>query len=231
MDLYVWAIVANQFAQSALKGEDAPIILACSTNKSSCYQYHGKTKLGYLQNRWLLDIEVDATYLPANNKGGLEQNYKKQNDKGLFSKIENDEYLQKAKSVYLDKAKQYFKSSFLDICTATEKFRNEIKEIKKELKDASLLWGEYINAEEIFKNIYAGKKLYPHELLDKNVLQGYIKKLNLLEDKIISYFKTEPFANKLFCFLKNKTALENRFRKIDIILRDSLLQVKILIYN
>ncbi|MDR2341861.1 MAG: hypothetical protein LBD84_02310 [Campylobacteraceae bacterium] len=230
------SIVANKFVQSALKGEDAPIILACSTNNQAVTNImdsfsKSKTKSGFLQNRWLLDIEGYATYLPANNKEGLRQNYKKQNGEGLFDKIENNEYLQKAKSVYLDKAKQYFKSGFLDICTSMEKLQNEIKEIEKELKDASLLWSKYINAEETLKNIYADEKLYSCELLDENALQSYIKELNLLEDKIISYFKTEPFANKLFCLLKIKTALENRSRKIDIILRDSLLQGKILIYN
>ncbi|MDR0580353.1 MAG: AAA family ATPase [Campylobacteraceae bacterium] len=230
------SIVANKFVQNAIKGDDAPIILACSTNNQAVTNIMdsfstAKTKSGYLQNRWLPDIEGYATYLPSNNKENLKQNYKKQNGEGLFSKIENNEYLQKAKSVYLDKAKLYLKSSFLDIRTAMDKLQNEIKEIEKELKNASLFWSEYINAEEIFKNIYADKELCLHELLDENVLQNYIKELNSIEKKIISYFKTEPLINKFFCFLKIKTALENRSHKIDIILRDSVLQDKIIIYN
>ncbi|MDR1554627.1 MAG: hypothetical protein LBS39_01210 [Campylobacteraceae bacterium] len=237
------SIVANKFVQAALKGGDAPIILACSTNNQAVTNImdsfsKSKTKSGYLQNRWLPDIEGYATYLPANNKEGLEQqniNYKKQSGGGLFDRVENHEYIQKAKSVYLDKAKLYFKNDFLDICDVTKKLRNEIIEIEKRLKNASCLWNEYVNAEDIFKTIHADKKLnedcYLHGLLNEEVLQRYIKGLNSLEEKIILYFKTESLLNKFFCFLKIKTTLENRTRKINIILRDSLLEDKILTYS
>lgn len=66
-------IVANKFVESAIIGNAAPIILACSTNNQAVTNINdsfskSNTKTGRLQGRWLPEIEGYATYLPSNGK-------------------------------------------------------------------------------------------------------------------------------------------------------------------
>jgi hypothetical protein len=232
------SIVANKFVESAIIGNNAPIILACSTNNQAVTNIidsfsKSNTKTGKLQGRWLPEIEGYATYLPANGKTEAELNginYKKQNGEGLFNRVENYDYLQKAKTFFTDKSIQYFGTQILNIKDSTKKLQKEIIEIQSILKDASLKWNEYIKVEKLFLTTYLfpnsnPQKYYSNNILSESSFKSDIESLKSIEEKIIQYFNNESFFRKLFCFFGLKSALNNRASEIKIILRDSLIEV------
>jgi GTPase SAR1 family protein len=232
------SIVANKFVESAIIGKNAPIILACSTNNQAVTNIidsfsKSNTKTGKLQGRWLPEIEGYATYLPANGKTEAELsgiNYKKQNGEGLFNRIENYDYLHRAKTFYKDKSILYFGTQILNIKEVTKKLQKEIVDIQSILKDASVKWNEYINIEKTFLTTYLIsnsniQKYYENNILNEVSFKSDIENLKSIEEKIISYFNNEPFFRKLFCFFFLKSALNNRNSEIKIILRDSLIEV------
>ena len=207
------SIVANKFVESAIIGNNAPIILACSTNNQAVTNIidsfsKSNTKTGKLQGRWLPEIEGYATYLPANGKTEAELkniNYKKQNGEGLFNRVENYDYLQKAKTYFTDKSEQYFGIEITNLKESTKKLQKEIVEIQSILKDASLKWDEYIKAENKFLKTYLPtiintKDYYKNNILNEDSFKVDIENLKGIEDKIIMFFNNEPFFRKLFCF-------------------------------
>jgi len=232
------SIVANKFVESAIIGNNAPIILACSTNNQAVTNIidsfsKSNTKTGKLQGRWLPEIEGYATYLPANGKTEAELkgiNYKKQNGEGLFNKVDNYDFLQNAKTCFTEKCEAYFGIQILNIKEATKKLQKEIAQIQSILKEATLKWDEYVKVEKIFsaKYLFANsdaKNYYDSSILNEVPFKVDIENLNRIEEKIILYFYNEPFFRKVFCFLGIKSALKNRAAEIKIILRDSLIEV------
>lgn len=231
------SIVANKFVESAIIGKNAPIILACSTNNQAVTNIidsfsKSNTKTGKLQGRWLPEIEGYATYLPSNGKTEAELNginYKNQKGEGLFKRVENYDYLQKAKTFFVDKSVDYFGTQILNIKDATKKLQKEIIKIQSTLEDASVKWDEYIKGEKIFLTSYLIpnskiEKYYDNNILNDVSFKNDIENLKNIEEKILIYFNNEPFLRKLFCFLGFKSALNNRASEIKIILRDSLLK-------
>ncbi|WP_159469392.1 AAA domain-containing protein [Dyadobacter sp. 3J3] len=230
------SIVANKIVESAITGENPPLILACSTNNQAVTNIidsfsKSSTQPGKLEGRWLPELDGYATYLPSNGKTEAELkgiNYKKQNGNGLFSKVENKEYLEKATECFLQKSAVYFNASHLSIEEITQKLRSEIMDIQVSLKDASLKWKEYLNAENILAT-YVGDQIlleetyYSKAIIDEKIVNNDISNLMILEEKIIQYFQNESFFRKLFCSLGLQSALKNRAAEIRIILRDSLL--------
>lgn len=232
------SIVANKFVESAIIGNNAPIILACSTNNQAVINIIDSfsklnTKTGKLQGRWLPEIEGYATYLPSNSKTDSdlkEKNYKKQNGDGIFNQLENYDYLQKAKKVFVDKSIQYFGTQILKIKDSTKKLQKEIIEIQSILNDASVKWNDYIKVEKVFLTTYlipnsSSSKYYTNNILNEVKFINDFETLKSIEQKIIIYFNNEPFFKKVFCFLGFKSALKNRAFEIKIILRDSLIEV------
>ena len=231
------SIVANKFVESAILGTKAPLILACSTNNQAVTNIidsfsRSNTKSGNLQGRWLPEIDGYATYLPANGKTEAELkgiNYKKQNGEGLFNRVENYSYLEKAKPYFIEKCSNYLGNKILNINDATKKIQKEIIDIQSSLEEASVKWKEYLKNEKLFSSEYLNdsnnlKKYYSNNILNEISFQSDIESLTKLEEKIISYFNNESFFRKLFCFFGLKSALENRASEVRILLRDSLIR-------
>ncbi len=229
-------IVANKIVESAIKGNNPPIILACSNNNQAVTNIidsfsKSNTRTGHLQGRWLPEIDGYATYLPANGKTAAELtgiNYKKQNGEGLFNKVENYAYLGKAKEYFLQKGSVYLGSTILSIDDINKKLQIEINNIQSSLKSASQKWKEYLKVEKTFLLLYCDEKTeqpkyYSDNILNDKAFEIDIANLTKLEEKIILHFKTESFFRKLLCFLGVKSALRKRASEIRIILRDSLI--------
>ncbi len=230
------SIVASKIVESAITGNNAPIILACSANNQAVTNIidsfsKSNTKSDNLQGRWLPEIEGYATYLPSNGKTEAELkgiNYKKQNGEGIFNRVENNSFLQRAKTIFLEKSTDYFGTGILSIEEATKKLQKEIAEIQTILKDASFKWNKYLEVESIFLTDYLNtnsniNEYYEDRMLNEATFKTDIVSLNSLEQKIINYFNNEPLFRKLFCFFRFQSSLNNRASELKIILRDSLI--------
>ncbi|MFB9075958.1 AAA domain-containing protein [Flavobacterium procerum] len=231
------SIVANKIVESAIKGGEAPLILACSTNNQAVTNIidsfsKSNTREGDLQGRWIPEIDGYATYLSSKIKTVEELkgiNYKKEDGEGLFNNVENPSYLKEAKDYFIEKSKIYLKKQILNIQSVTTELRNEIIKIENNLKEASAFWNDYLNMENQFQNEYyipkaIKDKYYTGTLLNESYFDSDISELKKLEEKNIFYFNNEPFFRKLFCFFRFKSALQNRKSEIRILLRDSLIE-------
>lgn len=232
------SIVANKMVESALRGEDAPIILACSTNNQAVTNIidsfsKSNTREGKLQGRWVPDVDGYATYLPSTSKKETELkgiNYKKLNGNGLFNDIENLEFLQDAKEYFLEKSNEYFNSTALSISSVVQQLRTEISDIEQILKDSGDTWKAYLQSEHVFTSNYLlnNSKVpnyYQEDLLNEDVLKSDVEDLVKTEQNIISYFNNEPFFRKFFCLLGIQSALKNRVSEVKIILRNSQIAI------
>ncbi|MDP9955044.1 hypothetical protein J2X97_000681 [Epilithonimonas hungarica] len=232
------SIVATKVVAAAIQGKNAPIILACSTNNQAVTNIidsfsRSNTREGKLHGRWLPDVDGYATFLPSTGKTEAELkgiNYKKLDGNGIFRKVENQEYISRAKEYFLEKSKDYFNKPVLTLSNIAQNLRNEIIVIEECFKKAGALWKDYIKSEKEFKSKYLSPNLqsnryYKEGILNESVLITDIQNLTLIEKQIISYFKEEPFFRRIFCFLGFKSALKNRASEINIILRDSLIVI------
>ncbi len=231
------SIVANKFVESAIIGNNAPIILACSANNQAVTNIidsfsKSNTKTGELQGRWLPEIEGYATYLPAKGKTEAELkgiNYKKQNGEGLFNRVENYAFLQNAKTYFSEKCEAYFGIQILNIKEATKTLQKEIAQIQLIIEKATSRWNEYVDVEKIFSTKYLSvssdaSTYYDSSILNEASFKVDIESLNRIEEKVIFYFNNEPIFRTFFCFLGIKSALRDRASEIKIILRDSLIE-------
>jgi hypothetical protein len=121
------SIVANQMVQTAIQGQDPAILLACSANNQAVLNIIESFKpvraerFQDLQERWLPDLEGYATYLPARNKNEKELvniNYMKLDDSGLFCRLEEETYVEKAERYFLNMVERYTHKRTDDISEA-----------------------------------------------------------------------------------------------------------------
>ncbi len=230
------SIVANKMVESAIVGNDAPIILACSANNQAVTNIidsfsRSNTKSGKLQGRWLPRINGYATYLPNSKKTEADLkgiNYRNLDGMGLFKKIEHYGFLRKAKVFYTEKCAAYFGGPILNINDATVRLQKEIVQIQSILKDASLKWEDYLNAEKLFSTEYldansTAEPYYENNILNDVYLKAEMEKIEDAEGNIIRYFDHEPFLRRLGCSLRIRPSLKNRAVEIRRILRNVLI--------
>lgn len=233
-------IVANEMVKSAIVGNQPTLILACSNNNQAVTNIidsfsKSNTKEGYLQGRWLPNMEGYATYLSASGKTEAELagiNFKKLNGDGLFARVESGDYLNNAKQNYLKKASNYLNMQIehLTVNRCIEKLRDELILIKQNLESIPQKWQQYINSEQQFLSAYLNDKMdkndyYQNEILKVSKFEKDIKELTETELKVNQYFDKEPFFRKIFCFLGFKSAHQNRASQINIVLRDTIIKI------
>lgn len=229
------SVVANKIVESALKGQEPALILACSTNNQAVTNIIDSfsksiTRDGKLQGRWLPEIDGYATYLPANSKDKSELkgiNYKKQNGEGLFNKIENNSYVLKAKTHFIQKASEFIGEGVYNIHDINNKLQKEIIHGKSILVNASLKWKAYLSCHNKFLKLYIDSnsvlnRYYEEGIIDEKIFKEDIVNLSRVESGVLQYFNDEPLFRKVFCFFKLKAALASRASEVKIILRDIL---------
>ena len=231
------SVVANAVVRAAIEGKEAPIILACSANNQAVTNINesfSKTSsnLKALEGHWLPNFNGYATYLPASGKSEEELksiNYRKLDGGGTFEVLEKPKYLSEAKDYFLNKANLYLRKNYLSVDEATNGLQKQIKAIEKELEQGTRIWKQLID-----------KKVHLLQLLDKNNSEVFEEidldnalfwsnfKLHLegIEQKIVYYFRTEPFLRKLFCLLRISSSIKERERSIRLFFIESLVNTQ-----
>ncbi|WP_233900912.1 DEAD/DEAH box helicase [Tenacibaculum piscium] len=206
------SLVATEFVKSAIKGEDAPVILACSNNNQAVTNIidsfiNSKSSLDALAIRWIPNFNGYATYLPSNSKNekGLKNiNFLKGNlfgHQGTLCDLENDTYLADAEYYFLINYCHYFDTetnSLEDVCNDLQ---DEIITIQNTLIDGVNFSKDYINSINFINTILINKA----DFIQKDAfkisklkewrtvitrLKSTINKNNFTA-KIIQYFKIE----------------------------------------
>ncbi len=228
------SIVANEIVTAAIKGKDAPIILACSSNNQAVTNINesfskAESTLGNLNGRWLPDFDGFASYLPAKNKNvddlhGI--NYFKLDGSGTFQLLENEKYIRNAEKYFLRKLSKYKSQNFTNVKQAANVLQEDIKAIKIELETLSLKWKAYVEACTKFKSEYKSLLSIDEYLIEGNTNSQQKIKSDLswfiqAETRTLDYFKNESFFRKVGCFFGVKKSLGLRFFEIERIQRES----------
>ncbi|WP_152286668.1 DEAD/DEAH box helicase [Flavicella marina] len=113
------SLVATEVVRAAIKGEEAPVILACSTNNQAVTNIidsfiNADSSVAGLSERWIPQFHGYATYLPSGSKSekALKNiNYLKGNlfgYQGTLCDLENETYVYDAETYFFDKYHEYF---------------------------------------------------------------------------------------------------------------------------
>ena len=204
------SLVATEVVRAAIKGDDAPVILACSTNNQAVTNIidsfiNSKSDMGDLAERWIPGFNGYATYLPSSSKSekSLKNiNYLKGNmfgNEGTLCDLENEEYLLNAEHFFYSKYHEYFgfgASSLEDVC---DHLQEEITVIEDNLIEGVQISQNYLISIEKVNKL----------LLDKNnhIKKNVIKISNLQEwrdiiVKIKVLAKGEGFINEIKRYFK-----------------------------
>ena len=151
------SLVATEVVKAAIRGEDAPVIVACSNNNQAVTNIidsflNAESSMKELSDRWIPNFHGYVTYLPSsskNEKNLKNINYLKGNlfgHEGTLCDLENEQYLFDAKNYFLHQYNSYFNSTITSLEDACNFLQEEIFELEDKLLHSSQFPSNYINA-------------------------------------------------------------------------------------
>lgn len=222
------SVVANSVVLSAIEGEDAPLILACSTNNQAVTNIlesfaKKESNLNQLIERWIPNFKGYATYLPSGTYENInsDTNFIKINDAGTFGELEKESTVMEAKRFFLIQFNNYFNSTINNLLDAIGMLKQEIKSIKTGLEKGSKLWVSLSGSLKDANSLLSDSEHTSHDILDLQYWEETKKCLEQDENKIKKYFENESFWTKLLCIISIPSALKKRAIRIKSSLRDS----------
>lgn len=215
------SIVANEVVQSALKGGDPAVIIACSANNQAVTNiidsFSSVTpKPGLLYERWLPELKGFGLYLPAQGKVVSEGIPHLKRVAGKLSGApidkENNSYLTTAERQYIEKSEHYLKQNSLDVSSIIQQIQATIKHKQQKLQDGIKLWQRYKTIPTLIQKLglNTAVNLFPDQELDEKALNQIEAGIKTIEGKLSDYLDQESFWIKLFAFLhfvKEKRAI------------------------
>jgi hypothetical protein len=151
------SLVATEVVRSALNGDEAPIIMACSTNNQAVTNIidsfiNSISTMDDLSDRWVPGFYGYATYLPSASKSDKSLkniNYLKGNlfgYEGTLCDLENEAYISEAENYFFDKYYEYFGTEAQSLEDACVHLQEEILIIENNLINGVHISKEFINA-------------------------------------------------------------------------------------
>ncbi len=233
------SIVANEVVLAAIKGEEAPLILACSANNQAVTNINesfvkADSNLGSLKDRWLPNFSGYASYLPANDKTEKELtslNFIKLGKlPGTFTDMENSDYVARGKDLYLEKGNSYLNQNYVQVSEVVDALQREIVGIKVSLEQAQMLWKKLNGQIDLFHPSFTTTPDL-NQCYDITFWQGLRQELESTEEKVKQYFEREPFFRKLFCFFSLARWVRERELEVKSLFRDFILRKEGLQYR
>jgi energy-coupling factor transporter ATP-binding protein EcfA2 len=165
------SLVATEVVKAAVKGEEAPLILACSTNNQAVTNIidsfvNAESTFSLLADRWIPNFNGYATYLPSNSKNpkNLENiNFLKGNlfgHEGTLCELENEEYLLEAERYFLNHFNEYSENKTEDLEEACDQLRDEIIHLKNQLEEGVTISKDYLKSIKNVNGILLQKEDY-----------------------------------------------------------------------
>ncbi|WP_158838029.1 DEAD/DEAH box helicase [Polaribacter sp. L3A8] len=204
------SLVATEVVRAAIKGEEAPVILACSTNNQAVTNIidsfiNSKSDMGILAQRWIPGFNGYATYLPSNSKSekSLKNiNYLKGNmfgNEGTLCDLENENYLYDAKNFYFSSYSDYLGFHPESLEDACNHLQEEITVIEDNIIEGGQISQNYLISIEKVNNLLLDKNNH----IKKNVIQ--ISKLQEWRDIIVdikALAKDDQFISEIKRYFK-----------------------------
>lgn len=212
------SVVATEFVKAAILGEDAPVILACSSNNQAVTNIidsfiNSESTFKNLSERWIPDFNGYATYLPSNSKSPKSLtniNYLKGNlfgHEGTLCDLENEQYITDSETFFYNRFKDYFSidlESLEDICDHIQK---EIILIEDELVNGTRVCTNYINSINQVNAILVHSK----DQIQKDQIQfSKLKEWRDLVESIKSEAKNSHFIEQVKTIFSTKDQITEK---------------------
>ncbi|OXJ00416.1 MULTISPECIES: AAA domain-containing protein [Burkholderia] len=212
------SVVASLWAQAALDESEPPVIFAASTNNQAVTNIidafgkdfsHGDERLG---GRWLPDVRSFGSYFPSKSREA--EASEKYQTSTFFDDLETQEYLDRAKSEFLSRAKAAFPDSDVaDVTLVIARLHAELKAKVDRLSAAEESWHRLCGAKA---QTVAELGNDPHSALDKrrqhaSAQNAVVLQWRAVKDGWESYRAQESLVYAFFSWLPPVSA--KRFRQ------------------
>jgi hypothetical protein len=209
----IQSVIADNFVKAALAGQAPYVTVASSTNNQAITNIIDSFSKGnagtLLEQRWLPGISSYALYMvsgdPEKIKKSKEKNWVYHSAKkgeSMLAEMEDEAYLQNAKSSFLEKISSFSGIAFNDLPSSQKYLQNRIK-------DSSALIAKGIKAWKQFKSIYqlltsydTGYEGKDFSGVDTEFFEREISEISMLVNKLLEAKQKEPFYFWLLSFLK-----------------------------
>lgn len=217
------SLVATEVVKAAIRGEDAPVILACSNNNQAVTNIidsfiNSVSTLEALSKRWIPDFNGYATYLPSGSKGDKalkDINYLKGNlfkHEGTLCELENHNYLYEAEQYFLEQYNSYFDIDETSLEDACVHLQEEIIAIEDQLIDSVKYSNDFLTGLKTLNNLlYHPEDQLPNAPIDIRTLHTIRTSLNELK----AAKKSPDFLERVasyFCSNSGKPTATTKFR-------------------
>jgi len=155
---FVLSVVASLWIESALKEQEPPLIIAASTNNQAVTNVidafgkdfdEGKDELS---GRWLPGVTSYGGYFPSSKKE--DEAAQKYQTSRFYSGLENQEYLERAQSYFLQKAQSAFESDLLEcISDVKAHLLSELKACSETLNRVQVCWESYSKHRHVVEDL------------------------------------------------------------------------------
>ncbi len=226
------SVVANEVVQSALKGGEPSVILACSTNNQAVTNIIDSfssiiPKPGLLYERWLPDLQGFGLYLPSQDKPVTKNIPYLKRIAGRLTGApiykENNQYLAVAEQQFITKAERYLEQNDLTVSDIIQKLQAVLKHKQEKLKEGVKIWQKYKAIPSLLQKLGLDTTatLFPGHELDETALEHIESNIRQIETKVSNNLDQEPFWIKLLSFLslvkdKRASRLKQIFRDCPI---------------
>ena len=151
------SLVATEVVKAAIKGEEPPVILACSSNNQAVTNIidsfgNAASSMKDLSERWIPNFKGYATYLPSNSKSekALENiNFLKGNlfgHEGTLCDLENETFVCESEEYYFEKFEAYFNFEIDSLDEACDYLQEELINIENKLISSVQIPNDYISS-------------------------------------------------------------------------------------
>lgn len=210
----IQSVIADNFVKSALAGQRPFVTVASSTNNQAITNIIDSFSKGnagtILEQRWLPGITSFALYMvsgdPEKIKKSKERNWMYHSSKkgdSAVTEIENEVYIQTAKTSFLEKMSAFSDIGFTDLPAAQKYLQKQINKSSGLITEGFKAWKQFQSVYHLLV-AYNGAEYEGKDFsgVDKGFFDGEISDVNKLIAKLVEAKQKEPFYFWLLSFLK-----------------------------
>jgi energy-coupling factor transporter ATP-binding protein EcfA2 len=203
------SLVANLYVERALKKENAPIIVASSTNNqavTNIIESFGKIDLKWtssnLEQRWIEGVNSFAVYFPSisKEKEARQKGFQYTNSRGenFFTEVESKENIEASIQKMLDECNRYFDTNHIDIKQCEMTIWNRLSKIERIRQNLLSIFHNYdlLVPQEEDMNTYLAQLI-----AEKNKLEERFLAIGTRIKEWDTHFSNIPFLYRWFNFI------------------------------
>ncbi|MCG7491886.1 AAA domain-containing protein [Vibrio sp. Of14-4] len=205
---FVLSVVASLWIESALTEEEPPIIIAASTNNQAVTNVIDAFGKDFdegddeLSGRWLPDVSSYGGYFPSAKKE--DEASQKYQTRGFYSRLENQEYLARAQSHFLQKAQSSFKTHLFEcVSDVKQHLLKQLNTCSEKLNEIQACWTKYSKQKIVMQTLLGDDPEKTLKQLDQKIKYAQTSHSEINQSLIRwrNYLADEPIWLLIFSWL------------------------------